>query len=164
MPDTDLGYIVMNTTRLFGLFCLVLSLMTFVGCESSTKEVDVHSLKILLQDTSILNEKDDDKIISEFETMIEIYANMSISERDDFLRTENGKEFIEVYAETALYLAGKLELAGKTDQIRPLNTDQTTKAHLLLKKYEKNPARYQELDAAGAFEDSTDTDVDIDEY
>jgi hypothetical protein len=119
--------------------------MAFVGCVESAKELDVHRLKILLADTSVLNESDDDEVVEIWGAMIDKYSNMSISERDEFLRTDEGKEFFECYMGAGMYLGVKLEYGGKMEGMKPLTANQIVKVKKLFEEYEKNPARFQDM-------------------
>lgn len=126
-------------------FLLLAFICMLISCEEKST-VDIHRMKKLLQYTSQLNEKDNGDLIDGFEMMIDKYANMSIAQRDDFLRKEEGKEFFEVYFSTALYLGALLEADIN------LTKKQREKAILLLEKYEENPARFTDIKDSPEFE------------
>lgn len=137
----------MNKYYMYLVIAFFSILFVCYSCQEK-EDMDVHRVKILLSgDKTLLNESDDDIIIDTWEKMIDKYATMTISERDEFLKTNEGLEFFEVYFEAGCYLCAKADLdaTGNLGGMKHLTPEQLVKVHLLNNKYEKNPARFQDL-------------------
>ena len=130
--------------KVFWVSMIVLCL-SIGSCNRIDKEIDLQRLKALLSDTSVLNKEEDDEIINAFGNMIDRFGKMPKTERNELFKTEEGKEYFEVYFATVLYLGAKVEYGGKNESIKPFTSEQKSKVIMLLKEYENNPIQYEDI-------------------